>query len=153
MSCLINVNFLIDNNRKIDNTNYNNRGPTRPLPSGYFVQIPSDHASVLISSVANDNRSRRETGSCLNLKSTEVNSKRTELTIVRAGNVFISPETHLRDTCFLLFMSRERPCQILVSLNSYFFAPTSILPCIYLQVTPSPFVEASLFEASFSTYF
>ena len=48
----LNVNFLIDNNRQIDITNYNNWGPTRPLSSGYFVWIPSDHTSTRISSVA-----------------------------------------------------------------------------------------------------
>ena len=39
-----------------------------------------------------------------------------ELTIARAGIVFILPETDLRDTSFLLLMSRERPFQILVSV-------------------------------------
>ena len=132
MSCLrLNVNFFNWQQPIIDITNYNNRGLARPLSSGYFVLIPSDHASVRISCVANDNRSRRETGSCLNLKSTEVNSKRTELTIVRPGTVFILPETDLRDTCLLLLMSRERPFQILVSLNSYFFAPTLVVRWYY----------------------
>ena len=32
-----------------------------------------------------------------------------ELTIVRAGTVYILPETDLRDTCFLLLMSCEWP--------------------------------------------
>ena len=59
------VNFSLDNNREIDITNYNNWGPARPLSSGYFVLIPSDHMSIRISSVANDSRNRRETGSCL----------------------------------------------------------------------------------------